>query len=152
VNDRDPAAIAKAIIDANSYLVLGTADEAGRPWASPVWYAHEQYTEFFWVSSPEARHSRNLSTRPEVGIVIFDSRQPAGTGQGAYLSAVAAKLAGTDVDRGIGVFSRRSVTEGMREWTLADVQPPARHRLYRATANEHFILGPRDQRKQVSIG
>jgi hypothetical protein len=151
VNDQDPAAIAKAIIDANSYLVLGTADEAGRPWASPVWYAHEQYTEFFWVSSPDARHSRNLSTRPEVGIVIFDSRQPGGTGEGAYLSAMAAELAGADLDRGLAVFSRRSVAQGMREWTLADVQPPARLRLYRATANEHFILGPRDQRIQVSV-
>ena len=35
----DLGAIAKAIIDSNLYLTLGTADEAGRPWVSPVYYA-----------------------------------------------------------------------------------------------------------------
>jgi hypothetical protein len=31
------------------------------------------------------------------------------------------------------------------------VRPPARHRLYRATASEHFVLGPQDQRTPVSL-
>ena len=39
----DLGAIAKAIIDSNLYLTLGTADEAGRPWVSPVYYATEGY-------------------------------------------------------------------------------------------------------------
>jgi hypothetical protein len=34
--ERHPAAIARAIIDANLYMVLATADQAGRPWVSPV--------------------------------------------------------------------------------------------------------------------
>ena len=40
------------------------ADEAGLPWASPVWFASVDLREFFWVSSPDARHSRNLAVRP----------------------------------------------------------------------------------------
>ena len=55
-------------------MTLGTADESGRPWVSPVWFAHSGYREFFWVSSPDARHSINLAARPEVGIVMFDSQ------------------------------------------------------------------------------
>ena len=43
-------------IEANCYLVLATADAAGRPWSSPVYFAHIGFTEFFWVSSPEAAH------------------------------------------------------------------------------------------------
>jgi nitroimidazol reductase NimA-like FMN-containing flavoprotein (pyridoxamine 5'-phosphate oxidase superfamily) len=70
---QDFGAIAKAIIDSNLYLTLGTADEVGRPWVSPVYYAHEGYAEFYWVSSPEATHSRNIASRPEIAIVIFDS-------------------------------------------------------------------------------
>jgi nitroimidazol reductase NimA-like FMN-containing flavoprotein (pyridoxamine 5'-phosphate oxidase superfamily) len=69
----DLSAIARTIIDSNDYMVLATADESGLPWASPVWYAPEEYRELFWVSSPEARHSRNLAARPELAIVIFDS-------------------------------------------------------------------------------
>jgi nitroimidazol reductase NimA-like FMN-containing flavoprotein (pyridoxamine 5'-phosphate oxidase superfamily) len=66
----DPAelgAMARSIIDSNRYMTLATADESGLPWASPVWYASAEYREFFWVSSPDVRHSRNLATRPAAG-------------------------------------------------------------------------------------
>ena len=36
-----PAAqTARDIIEASRYLVLATADAAGRPWSSPVYFAH----------------------------------------------------------------------------------------------------------------
>lgn len=143
---------ARTIIDANLYLTLATADEAGRPWASPVYYAPLGYTQFLWASAPDATHSRNLGSRPEVGIVIFDSRTPINTGQGVYLSAVAEQLKGDDIDRGIEIFSRRSQEHGAGEWTRADVVEPARLRLYRATASEIFVLGERDQRIPVRLG
>ena len=69
------AARARAMIDPNTYMTIASADAAGVPWASPVWFAHDQYTEFLWVSRPDARHSNNITARAEVGIVIFD---PAG--------------------------------------------------------------------------
>jgi Pyridoxamine 5'-phosphate oxidase len=37
--------VARAILDAGSYVVLATADADGVPWASPVWYAMEEYPE-----------------------------------------------------------------------------------------------------------
>lgn len=144
-------AIARSIIDSNLYMTLGTADEAGRPWASPVYYAPEAYTEFHWVSAPEARHSRNLVARPEVSIVIFDSSTPINSGQAVYVSADAAELTGDDLDRGIEIFSRRSQAHGAGEWTRPDVLAPARLRLYRATASEIFVLGEHDQRIPVRL-
>jgi uncharacterized protein YhbP (UPF0306 family) len=148
----DLGAIARAIIDSNLYLTLGTADENGRPWVSPVYYAPERYAEFYWVSSPEATHSRNIAARPEVAIVVFDSRTPIGSGQGVYVSAIAEELTGADLDRGIAIFSRRSQAHGASKWTRDDVLPPARPRLYRATAAEHSVLGPQDRRTSVTIG
>ena len=44
-------AMARAIIDSNRYMALGTADASGLPWVSPVWYAPAEYRESFWVSS-----------------------------------------------------------------------------------------------------
>src|SRR5690349_3050526 len=82
----------REIIEANRYLVLATADGAGRPWSSPVYFAHIGLAEFFWVSSPDVTHSRNIVVRPEVGIVIFDSQVAISTGQGVYMSAVARLL------------------------------------------------------------
>jgi nitroimidazol reductase NimA-like FMN-containing flavoprotein (pyridoxamine 5'-phosphate oxidase superfamily) len=142
--------VVRAIIDSNRYMTLATADETGLPWASPVWYAPAQYREFLWVSSPEARHSRNLATRPQLAIVIFDSHQP-GSWHAVYMSAVAEELVGVEVDEGIEIFSRRSEAQELRAWTREDVRPPARHRLYRATAFEHFVLDPEDQRLPVSL-
>ena len=83
--------------------------------------------------------------------MVFDSRSPVGSGQGVYMSAVAEELAGDDLDRGITIFSRRSEAHGAGEWNLEDVRPPARHRLYRATASEHSVLGPQDRRTPVSV-
>jgi len=113
-----------------------------------VWYAPAEYREFFWVSPPDARHSRNLAGRPQVAIVIFDSHR-AGGWNALYMSAVAEEL--VDGGEGIEVFSRRSEAQGMRAWTREDVLSPARHRLYRATASEHFVLDPHDQRLPVSV-
>lgn len=151
MNQQELGTIARTIIDSNLYMTLGTADEIGRPWVSPVYYAAAGYTEFFWVSSPEARHSRNLAARPEMSVVIFDSGVPINTGQGVYMSAVADELTGDDLDRGIDIFSRRSQAHGASVWTRFDVGPPARHRLYRATASEHFVLDPQSQRIPVSM-
>jgi nitroimidazol reductase NimA-like FMN-containing flavoprotein (pyridoxamine 5'-phosphate oxidase superfamily) len=142
--------IARSIIDSNRYMTLATADETGLPWVSPVWYAPAQYREFFWVSSPHARHSRNLAARPHLAIVIFDSHQPGGW-HAVYMSAVAEELVDVDVDKGIEIFSRRSEAQELRAWTREDVRPPGRHRLYRATASEHFVLDPQDQRLPVSL-
>ncbi len=142
----DPSAVFEAVVSANEYMVLATADESGMPWASPVWFATVDSTEFFWVSSPSARHSQNLAVRPELAITIFDSGQAPGTGQGAYLSAFATQVAEDEVDDGMAIFSAASQRAEMRPWGRADVVPPARHRLYRASAVERFVLSPRDER------
>lgn len=142
------------IIEASRYLVLATADAAGRPWSSPVYFAHIGYAEFFWVSSPDATHSRNIAVRPEVGIVVFDSQAAIGTGQGVYMTAVAKLLEDGETAQGIEAFSRRSVAHGGSELTSADVRPDVGLRLYQATADSHWILandGRPDHRIPVPI-
>ena len=154
MNLQDPGIVAKAIIDSNMYMVLGTADETGEPWATPVYYASAGFTEFYWVSSPEVRHSRNIAVRSRISIVIFNSQAVIGTGQGVYMSATAEHLAGSDLDRGIELFSRTSLGHGGHEWKREDVQAPALYRLYRATAVEHWILDPAghpDHRTPVTL-
>jgi pyridoxamine 5'-phosphate oxidase-like protein len=136
----DPADTARSIIDASLYMVLATADETGRPWASPVYFANSGYAEFFWVSSPEAAHSRNIAVRPQVSIVIFNSQVPMGTGQGVYMAAAAQEVTGAGLDRGLEVFSCRSLAHGGAAFTREDVEAEAGLRLYRAMAQDHSIL------------
>jgi uncharacterized protein YhbP (UPF0306 family) len=147
----DPGAAARAIIDANLYLVLATADQDGRPWASPVYFAPAGYTSFVWVSVPDARHSRNIAARAEVGIVIFDSSVPIGGARGVYMSAEARELAGDERIPAIETYARRSLAHGGNAWTMDDVQPPARLRLFRADAVEQYVLEANDQRVPVTL-
>ena len=139
---QDLNAVARSIIDANSYLVLGTADPAGRPWTSPVYFSPASYREFYWVSSPEARHSRNLHERPGVSIVVFDSRVALGEGQAVYMVAEAAQVTDDELERGMEVFSARALARGGDAWPVQRVRPPAVLRLYRAVASEHWVLHP----------
>jgi len=143
------AATARKIIDRGRFMVLATADSSGQPWPSPVYYAYRDYREFFWVSDPDAAHSRNLRVRREVGIVIFDSRAKLGEGQGVYILGVAQELPAHDVGQGIATFSERSVEHGGVEWTVEDVREPSKHRLYRATAEAVYVLDEHDHRVEV---
>jgi pyridoxamine 5'-phosphate oxidase-like protein len=150
----DVHAIAHGIIGSGLYLVLGTADEAGIPWVSPVYYANDGWATFLWISSPEARHSRNISVRPSVAIVIFDSGAPISTGQAVYMTADAGLVPDPELGPAIEVFSRRSRLHGGAAFTADDARPPARLRLYRATATARWILEPgaaTDRRVEVPI-
>src|SRR3990170_2553555 len=121
--------IARAVIDANLYMILGTAGEDGHPWVTPVYYSAEGYTDFYWVSSPESMHSRNIAARPQVSIVIFNSQTPIGTAgvpvgegdvhsaQAVYVSGVAQEVTGVEVSRGVDIFSRGARAQGAGEWT-----------------------------------
>jgi nitroimidazol reductase NimA-like FMN-containing flavoprotein (pyridoxamine 5'-phosphate oxidase superfamily) len=146
----DPAAGARAVIDANRYMTLGTADAEGHPWVTPVWFAPADYREFFWVSSPATRHSRNLAARSQVSIVVFDSQVPVGDAAAVYMTAVAQELTGAALERGLEVFARESEAQGLSVWTMENVTAPARHRLYRAAVTEQWVLDPHDERLPVT--
>lgn len=133
MNDLD--APARALIDANLYVTLGTVDGDGTPWVSPVYFATADYAGFYWMSADDAAHSRNIAGRPQVSMVIFDSQVPTYHGRAVYLSATAIELSGRDLDRGLGIYpgpASRDAT-GIE---LADVTAPSRYRLYRATVTE----------------
>ncbi|NED97229.1 pyridoxamine 5'-phosphate oxidase family protein [Phytoactinopolyspora alkaliphila] len=145
----DRVGIARRIIDSNCYLTLATADADGRPWATPVWFASERYTDFIWLSRTSTRHSANIARRPEVGIVVFDSTVPIDQGQAVYVEAVAGQVPASGVEAAVAVFSARSVAAGGRPWQLADVVAPASFRLYRARGNAHYVLDAHDSRVPV---
>ena len=149
--ERDFAAIARKIVDKNLYMAVATADSSGQPWASPVFYAHSGYRQFFWVSEPDATHSRNLRERREVGGVIFDSKAKLNNGQGVYILGVGRELPAHETKEGIQIFSERSAERGGKEWTVEDVRDPSPHRLYHATAEAVYVLDEDDHRIEVPL-
>ncbi len=144
MSDGDLERIVRTIVDENLYMVLGTADEVGAPWVSPVFYAADACRDFYWVSSPEVTHSRNLARRPQASIVVFDSRAAVGTGgaRAVYMTATAAEVRVDELDRGLADFPGFA-QRGGRDFTPAELRPPAPYRLYRATVAEYSVLCPR---------
>jgi Pyridoxamine 5'-phosphate oxidase len=139
----DLDAVARAILDANHYMTLGTADADGRPWVSPVFFAADRYRDLYWISSPEATHSRNLAARPELSIVVFDSKAPVGTGQAVYMAATAAEVDEADLDHALAFYPGEiGLSAGARTMTAADVRAPSPYRLYRASVSRHWVLDP----------
>ena len=144
--------ILRSVIDANRFMTLATADVQGTPWASPVWFARRDERRFLWASRPTTRHSRNIAARPDVAIVIYDSRTTPDERQAVYIEASATELEGEDLDVGIAAFSRESLAQELPAWPRERVTEPANFRLYQATATAWFILadGP-DERLPVPL-
>lgn len=139
---QDLGATVRSIIDANRYMILATADADGQPWASPVFYGARDYTDFFWLSVPEAVHSRNVAARPQLSMVVFDSQVVPGSGQAVYMSAVAQQVPEDDLDESLRYYPG-DPSRGARQVPVEQVRPPAPFRLYRAAVSQRWILCPR---------
>jgi uncharacterized pyridoxamine 5'-phosphate oxidase family protein len=126
--DPELDAMARRVIDANRYMTLATVDLDGRPRLSPVYYTAAGYTDFYWVSSPEAQHSRNLAERPEVQIVIFDSTAPVGQGEAVYLRGTAKQMPDGQLESVLSQAFRTGA--GARQFKANELRGGAPYRLY----------------------
>jgi hypothetical protein len=131
---------ARRVIDANLYLILGTQDPDGSPRLSPVFYTAARYTDFYWLSSPRAHHSRNLAERPVVQIVIFDSTATVGQGEAVYMTATARPVDDSELDA-VGPEAFRAVA-GARRFQPYQHRGDADLRLYVARARSWEVHVP----------
>jgi hypothetical protein len=149
---RDPATVAREIIDANLYMTLATADGDGRPWATlglvrprrlhrPVLGVATRRPPLTQPGRPSGGGHRHLRLH-----------RPEGNGQAVYVEALAGELDEAEREEGIAVVSRRSEAHGAAPWGVADVTGPAPLRLYRARASAHFVLAADDRRLTVRLG
>lgn len=130
----DLDAMARHVIDANHYMTLATIEPDGRPRVSPVYFTAARYSDFYWVSSPGARHSRNIADRPEIEIVIFDSSAPVGESAAVYLGAHAHEVPEHEMEALVPEAFR--TTAGARAFARVELQGRAPLRLYVAHATK----------------
>jgi nitroimidazol reductase NimA-like FMN-containing flavoprotein (pyridoxamine 5'-phosphate oxidase superfamily) len=141
---------AQALVDANRYLTLGTTSADGRPWTSPVCFAAAGVRKFYWISVPDAQHSRNLSDRPHVSLVIFDSTVAPYHGRAMYATGYARELSGDEMDAGLAVYPGPN-RPGVSPLTRDDVTGSSAYRLYQATATDLWVLCPREPRQPCPL-
>jgi hypothetical protein len=71
-----------------------------------------------------------------------------------YIEADAEPLSGAELDRGLSVFTARSIGHGGSAWTLDDLAETGLVRMYRATASRYSMLakdGRPDHRLSVDL-
>ncbi len=126
--------MARRVLDGNRYMVLASVEEDGRPRLSPVFFTPAHYRELYWVSSPDAQHSRNVRARPEVQIVVFDSSTEPGTSEAVYIGATAREIPQEELpavlDEAFDPHAR-----GARAFSVEELSGDGDLRLYVATAS-----------------
>lgn len=121
----------KGIITSNLYMTIASADESGKPWSSPVFFAVDDNYNFYWVSYTKATHSKNIRSRKEVGIVIFDSTAPEGEGDGVYFDAEAFELADlVEIKHAMDFLGQKVQFDEYRVKSIDEVTGSAAWRIY----------------------
>lgn len=133
-----PEDIARQVIDENRFMVLGTVGPDGAPRVSPVYYNDVAYRRFYWVSSPDSRHSLNIAVEPRVELVIFDSQPPAGAASAVYLGALATEVPTEELDTACAEAFRH-VRAGASAFSPDELFGTAPLRLYRADVRQAAI-------------
>ena len=153
--------MARETIDANHFFVLGTSHPDGQPRVSPVYFNHHEYRTFYWVSSPESQHSRNLASDPRLNAVVFDSSvQPGPQTKAVYVTGTAVEVPTVDLESEIPRAFGRTVGTA-RSFTVEELSGAGALRLYRldVTSAEVHARGGHplwglgvDTRLPVSLG
>jgi uncharacterized protein YhbP (UPF0306 family) len=131
---------ARTLLHDTCYAVLATADAAGMPWATPVWFANDGLERVYWVSAPESRHSQLIAQRPEIAITVFDTDAVPQEGTAFYATARAHLCPDRDVDAGLRILNRRSSAQGIGDFTRERTTGESRLRLYVAEITEAWVL------------
>jgi len=150
VNADPLAEHALGLLAGNAYLTLGTVDPDGHPWTSPVYFASVGLQDFYWTSSQESQHSRNLTAHAAVSLAVFDSTVPPYHGRCLYAAGLATVLSGDDLHRGLDVYPGPA-SRGGTALSVDDVTGDSLWRLYRARASDVWVLCPREPRQPCPL-
>jgi nitroimidazol reductase NimA-like FMN-containing flavoprotein (pyridoxamine 5'-phosphate oxidase superfamily) len=132
----DPAERARALLETQDIMTVATAAEDGKPWVSPVAFAHDDDFNLYWVSPKTATHSDNIRKRPDVAIVVAVSEPT----DGVYVDGTATELEDeAEIRRAIALLNRRPQPSRFKVDGPADVTGDAAWRIYKATRGETTV-------------
>lgn len=100
--------VARALLRAAPLCAISTVSPGGRAHVNTAYFAWSDRFEIVWLSSPSARHSRNIETSGTAAIAVFDSRQTWGdTDRGIQLFGTARELRGRAAEDAQRLYARR---------------------------------------------
>jgi hypothetical protein len=87
-------AAALAYLRAHNVMTLATSGNDG-PWAAAVFYASADFTLYF-VSAPDARHSRNVVTHPRAAVTVQEDYRDWTAIKGLQMEGAARVISGPE--------------------------------------------------------
>ena len=101
-------ALARALLRAAPLCAISTVSPGGRAHVNTAYFAWSDRFEIVWLSSPAARHSRNIEVSGTAAIAVFDSRQTWGDlDRGIQLFGAARRLRGRPADEARVLYAMR---------------------------------------------
>jgi uncharacterized protein YhbP (UPF0306 family) len=97
------AAMARRLLEESKLCAIATVSPAGRAHINTAYFAWGPRFEIVWLSSPGARHSRNIRATPTAAVAVYRSTQTwGGSDHGIQVFGSARELRGRsarDADR-----------------------------------------------------
>ena len=101
-------ALARALLRTAPLCPISTVSPGGRAHVNTAYFAWSDRFEIVWLSSPAARHSRNIEVSGTAAIAVFDSRQTWGDlDRGIQLFGAARRLRGRPADEARVLYAKR---------------------------------------------
>jgi nitroimidazol reductase NimA-like FMN-containing flavoprotein (pyridoxamine 5'-phosphate oxidase superfamily) len=128
---------AHQLLQSQNHMTLATADGAGTPWVSPVFFVQGERLSVYWVSSRTARHSDNIRHRSEVAIVVFVTQPQV---EAVYLEASAEELEEeSEIKLAIDLLQQKPQPDKFTVKEVSDVVGDAAWRIYKATPHAAYL-------------
>lgn len=145
---------AKYIIGQNNYMIIATADNKGRPWASVVFYAHDVEYNFYFLSTIEAQHAENIKENRNVALAIFNSTQRIGSVEEVQISGTASLVSGSELKRAILIYCNKlfpkSDVSPTERYRPEDYSEPSKLRFFKVEVEKAYATG-QDRREEVDL-
>ncbi|HYT43686.1 MAG TPA: pyridoxamine 5'-phosphate oxidase family protein [Methylomirabilota bacterium] len=93
----------RRIIASNRYMSLASSFE-NHPWIASVFFAVDEYYNFYFVSAKDSSHAMHIQYNSEVAIAIFDSQEPPEIVDGVQIAGFARILEGLDLQKAMEVY------------------------------------------------
>lgn len=163
VGSDEAAGRSRRLLDEAKFLTLATVSTNGYPWAAVLQYAWlANPLRFLFGSAIQARHSRDIATRPRVSGSLFVTGGSLLAVDGAQFTGTCRELTTEELGRHHATFYDAVLPDARdrAEWTLPEsaLAEPAPHRLYVIEVDEWWLVDTRtwaqdriDRRVRVSL-
>lgn len=106
---------ARRIIASNQYMTIATSDENAEPWNTPVYYAFDDKSNFYWYSGKNTKHSQLITKNNKVAIVIFNSNASEEDAGGVYITGKAYEVNKEELAHALEIYFNRAIPDNPEE-------------------------------------